>query len=246
MEKSTLPNADQNMTKLDRLQMLIYRASGRRVFDQAKAILDSGVTADEYAWRGLLGSIGIEESCQRCCTQDHAQENIFYAYYEMIRRKMENRPYDDIGIWPDAIGMRIDACYACAGVFPTLPEMEAGRWIIVDRIVFCAGKRALIVEDGPNVYLSNRADALAPRYKKALAPYIPGCIGAELTDLSFAENGVLIDRTHCTQPVLTLKFSSGTTLRFSTNFGEVPDEATVTYFEVVPTSGRESAYEEAF
>lgn len=226
--------------------MLIYRASGRRVFDQAKAILASGVTADEYAWRGLLGSIGIEESYQRCCTQDHAQENIFYAYYEMIQRKMENRPYADIGIWPDAIGMRIDACYACAGIFPLLPDMDDGRWIIQDRIVFCAGARALIVDGAPNIYLSSRADALAPRYKKTLVSYIPGCVGAELANISFAPNELRIDQTGYRRPVLTLTFSSGTKLRFSTNSGEVPDEATVTYFEIVDTGGKECVQHGAF
>ena len=223
---------EPNASVLDGIRKSVYRLYNRRVFDQAKQLLLPGVTADAADWQSLLEMIGTEESFQRCCERDHAHENILYALYELTFCASKGEPLAGLGIWPDAVGLNIDGCYACANLTPALIDMGNGKFLVQDRLVLTSGDRAVILEGAPNIYLNSCGAALRGQFRTDLSSLLPFCRDAAIAAITFQHQEFHEGTTLYRQPVICIAFDSGAALRFTTNFGEVPEEQTAMYFEI--------------
>jgi len=213
---------------------LIFSTYDRYIFDTAKLMIHAGAVGDDDHWKRLLESIATEESYQRCCDEDHACENIYYAMYELVNRAFKGKR-EDILVWHDCVGKVVDAVYADAKTVPALKLMGGGKYEMVGRILFQCGEHSVVLEGNPNVYGCERISECDMEHPMNLIEQLPFCVGATITDISFYHTEVedKAKRTSYRQPHIILTFDNGKRLHFTTNFGEVPKGETKEYFEVL-------------
>ena len=210
---------------------LLYDIYDKASFEQMREYLRAGARAEEL--KGLLESIGIEESYQRCCCGNHAQENLLYALYELVRRASEGKGFEKISYWQDAVGKRVRACYACAETLPAIREAENGRWTIENRLVLCLDENAVVVEGSPNLYLCADEEAFADMQRQDISEQLAAYVGQVIEEVRFRHRTVSGDDKQHVQGNIFLVFASGAALRISTDFGETPGKACI-YFEMLP------------
>lgn len=213
---------------------LVFSASDRYIFDTAKLMIRAGAAGDETSWNELLNTIGGEESYQRCCDHNHACENIYYAMYELVERASKGK-HEDILVWHDCVGKTVDAVCADAKSAPAIKPMWGKKYEMAGRIIFQCGEHSVVLEGNPNVYGCDRISGREMEHPVSLADRLPFCVGATITDISFCHTEVEDKKkriSYC-QPHIILTFNNSKHLHFTTNFGEVPERKTKTYFEVL-------------
>ena len=213
---------------------LVFSTYDRYIFDAAKLMIRAGATGDEEQRKALLETIGGEESYQRCCDQDHACENIYYAMYELVDRAFKGK-HEEILVWHDCVGKVVDAVYADAKTAPAIKPMRGRKCEMVGRIIFQCGEHSVVLEGNPNVYGCDRISEGEMEHPMSLADRLPFCVGAKIADISFYHTEVEDKKKRCSyrQPHIMLTFDTGKCLHFTTNFGEVPKGKTKEYFEVL-------------
>lgn len=216
------------------IRSLVFSTYDRYIFDTAKVLIRAGATGDEKRWDELLNSIGGEESYQRCCEEDHACENIYYAMYELVDRAFKGK-HEEILVWHDCVGKVVDAVYADAKVAPAIKSMGDGKYEMVGRIIFQCGEHSVVLERNPNVYGCERISEREIEHPMSPVNSLSSCVGATIADISFYHTEVedKEKRVSYRQPHIILTFDNGKRLHFTTNFGEVPEKETKTYFEIL-------------
>lgn len=212
---------------------LVFSTYDRYVFDTAMLLLKAGANGDESRWEGLLEAIGTEESYQRCCEKDNACENIYYAWYEIVRRASEGERFDDIGVWEDCIGLRIDGIIADANSSPVVSEPEDGTYFFRDQLMLLCGEKTVLIEGNPNIYLCGRPEEDELAHPVDLSQSLSFAVDAVIERIEFEHRECRKGTTSYRQPNIRIFFDNGRALRFSTNFGEVPKEETSNYFEII-------------
>ena len=208
---------------------LVHSTYNRHIFDAAKILLMSGAAGDEKRWKDILGSIGGEESYQRCCDGNHSIENVYYDFYELVDAARLNKPIDGIHVWPDAVGCTIDKVLACGNI---AGEPVGGKVAFDGAIVFRSGEKYIVISGTPNIcvfgetFLDGKNICETRRSLTSRA-------GHKIVDITFEHKEVTKDTASYRQPNIYLHFEDGIAVRFSTNFGEVEEDETTNYYEMV-------------
>ena len=190
-------------------------------FDLYRFMLQFDLADDPKAYEDTLESIGTEESYQRCCEHDHDLENLFYAIYEMVEAKMEDRDYKSIEPYYDAVGMTIDKI-VYFGEINTLTKKKDFTEYNADIGFVCDGK-LLVMRNGVNILFMNDRIAEYPQIDISTA-FAKDAIGGRIKSISFDHKDVIKGTTHYGQPIIIMELANGKKLKFTHNFGELPDK----------------------
>lgn len=165
--------------------------------------------------------------------------------YRMMKAKSEGKDFIQIEHCDVCIGLRIDHITLCANdermkkIFPVWSLRSRHRNCFVNTIVLdCQGKM-LCVDRYADVYV----DPHVPQYARQtmdITPRFKNCVGQTIVSIDFScrriQREVSFDgrsgATSYTQPIVLIKLSNGKAIRFSINFGEVPSENMVAWFQI--------------
>lgn len=212
---------------------LLYTTYDKYVFSTAKLLLEAGAAGTDEQWDSLLEAIGAEESYQRCCEGDHKCENIYYPLYEIVAHAWKGLPYSDIDLWDDFIGRKVASVLAYSADSKPVSQLERGKFEIPDKLLFLGKTRTLIIEANPNIYTRANPVPTIDMTKCIPVKELRAVVGAKVKSVSFKHEEVSFGSRICRQPNIYVSFDNGIRIRFSTNFGEVPEETSVAYFEIV-------------
>ncbi len=196
-------------------------------FELYRYMLQYDLADDPKEYEDILEGIGTEESYQRCCEHDHDLENLFYAIYEMLEAKMEKRDYKSIELYNDAVGMTIDKVVYFNGT-DTLSEKKDFTEYNAD-IGFVCGNKLLVMRDGVNILFMNDRIAESPQLDIS-SVFGKNVIGRKIKSISFEHKDVIKGTTHYGQPTIIITLANGKKLKFTHNFGELPDKQTQSRF----------------
>ncbi len=191
----------------------------RLTFDLFKFILQYDLTDDPKDYEEILEGVGTEESFQRCCEENHELENLFYSIYEIVEAKMEGRDYHSIELYYDAIGLTIDKVIYFDGEDTT--AKKANFFEYNADIGFVCGNKLLILKKGVNILFMN--DRFDDQPQIDFSSTLQACIGTRIENISFEHKTVIDGTTHYGQPTIIIELSNGKKMKFSHNFGELPD-----------------------
>ncbi|MBQ6431202.1 MAG: hypothetical protein IJJ99_04935 [Oscillospiraceae bacterium] len=214
------------------ISQLIFSTYDEGIFYAAKLLLEAGAKGTKEQWDRLLESIGTEESYQRCCDGNHRCKNIYYALYKIVDGARKSIPYSDIDLWTSILGKKINSVFVCSEESKPVQIQKGRRYEIPDSILFEAEDRTLIIEANPNIYTRANPVPALEMEKRVSVEGLRSVIGATVTRITFRHAEVKDGTTGYRQPNIYISFSNGISIRFSTNFGEVPKEDTATYFEI--------------
>ena len=200
---------------------------GRITFDLFRFMLQYDLADDSAAYENALEAIGGEESFQRCCMHDHDAENMFYAVYEMVEAKMKGLDYRSIVPYYDAIGMTIDKIVYFSET-NTLSKKADFTEYNADIGLVC-GDQVLVLCKGVNILFMNGRIAESPQIDIS-AEFGKDAICRKIKRISFDHRDVITGRTHYGQPTIVIELANGKKLKFTHNFGEVPDRKTQSRF----------------
>lgn len=189
-------------------------------FDLYRFMLQYDLTDDTEAYEGVLESIGVEESYQRCCEDDHDLENLFYAIYEMILAKQNGHDYTSIEPYYGAKGLLIDKVLYF-GETDTLVEKNDFTEYSAD-IGFVCGDKLLILRKSVNILFMNDRGLENPQIDIS-STFGNDVIGHRIHSISFDHKEIVVETTHYGQPTIILELTNGKLVKFSHNFGEMAD-----------------------
>lgn len=198
-------------------------------FDLYRFMLQFDLVDDPKAYEDALEGVGTEESYQRCCEHNHDLENLFYAIYEMVEAKMEGREYKSIEPYYGVVGMTIDKI-VYFNETNTMVEKQAFTEFNAD-IGFVCGDKLFVMRDSINILFMNDRIAECPQID--ISPVFgKNAIGRRVKSISFDHKDVIKGTTHYGQPTIIMELANGRKLKFTHNFGELPDKETQSRFWV--------------
>ncbi len=214
---------------LDVMNQFVFMPNSKFAFNLMRFFLSLNLGDDKSKYESLLETVGGEESYQRCCDHNHELENVFYSMYEIVQAKMENRHYEYIDLYYDAVGMKIDKL-----LYPGSKNIKAVGADPVkydEDICFVCGEKILVVRECVNIlFINNITDE---KYIEVPDIFGEEIIGSTITDVSFEHKEIVKGMTHYGQPIILLSLDNGVTLKFTHNFGEHTEEGSVSYFSVI-------------
>lgn len=227
----TLINCGWDIQKygLKVMHQFIYMSNQKLAFDLMKFFLEFNLGDDKSEFESLLEGIGTEESYQRCCENNHDLENLFYAMYEIVNAKMENRSYKNIELYYDAVGMKIDKLLYL-GKENIVPS-KAGATKYNDDICFVCGEKILVIRECVNILFIN--DIINEEYIEIPNLFGDNIIGSKIVNVSFEHKEIVDGTTHYGQPTIVVSLDSGKKLKFTHNFGEHNGDKVQSSFVVV-------------
>lgn len=196
-------------------------------FDLYRFMLQYDLTDDPKEYEDILEGIGTEESYQRCCENNHDLENLFFAIYEMVEAKMAKRNYKSIELYYDAIGMTIDKILYFNET-DTLSKKKDFTEYNAD-IGFVCDNKLLVMRDGVNILFMNDRIAESPQLDIS-SVFGNNVIGTKIKSISFEHKDVIKGTTYYGQPTIIITLANGKKLKFTHNFGELPDKQTQSRF----------------
>lgn len=218
---------------LNCISALVFSSYDKNIFLSVKLLLEAGADGGERKWDSLLKSIGAEESNQRCCEKDHKCENIYYALYEMVNSAHKKMPFDDINLWDSFIGQKVAAILSLNSDSEIIRPLRNGRYAIPHQLFLCSEDKTLIIEGNPNIYARANPIPTVDMGKCIPVDELNCALGSTVTGISFQHSEVSSGTANYRQPNIYIMFDNGIRIRFSTDFGEVPEENTSTYFEIM-------------
>lgn len=201
----------------------------KNVFDVFKFFMNLDLGNDEKAYEQLLEGIGTEESYQRCCENCHELENLFYTIYELVLAKKEGRNYKSIELYDNVIGLTIDKIF-CFDDTNSLVEKENFTEFNSD-LGFLCGDKLLVLCDGINILFMNDRIEEQPKIDISNA-FGKDVIGHKIKSVSFEHKELVKGTTHYGQPTIILELDCGKKMKFTHNFGELPDNQSQSRFWV--------------
>ncbi len=201
------------------MNQFVFSTYDHFTFELYKFMLQYDLTDNPKDYEGVLESVGTEESFQRCCEENHELENLFYSIYKIVEAKMEGRNYHSIELYYDAIGLTIDKVIYFDGKNTTVTKQDFIEYNA--DIGFICGDKLLILRNGVNVLFMN--DRFADQPQIDISAIFDTCIGTRIESISFEHKTLIDGTTHYGQPTIILELSNGKRIKFSHNFGELPD-----------------------
>lgn len=196
-------------------------------FDLYRFMLQYDLADDPKAYEETLEGVGGEESYQRCCEHDHDLENLFYAIYEMVEAKMEGRNYKSIEPYYGIVGLTIDKIIYFSDS-NTLVEKNEFTEYNAD-IGFVCGNKLFVVREGVNILFMN--DRINEQPKVDISSVFgKDAINRTIKSVSFGHKDIIKEKTHYGQPTIIMELTNGKKIKFSHNFGELPDKETQSRF----------------
>jgi hypothetical protein len=196
-------------------------------FDLYRFMLQYDLADDPKAYEETLEGIGGEESYQRCCEHDHDLENLFYAIYEMVEAKMEGRDYKSIEPYYGIVGLTIDKIIYFSDS-NTLDEKNEFTEYNAD-IGFVCGNKLFVVREGVNILFMN--DRINEQPKVDISSVFgKDAINRTIKSISFGHKDIIKEKTHYGQPTIIMELTNGKKIKFTHNFGELPDKETQSRF----------------
>lgn len=214
---------------LSTMSQFIFSTYDPFTFELYRFMLQYDLADDPKNYMEILEGIGIEESYQRCCEHNHELENLFYAIYEMVNAKTEERDYKSIEPFYGAIGMKIDKIVYFSET-NTMVDKQNFTEFHAD-IGFICGDKLLVMRDSINILFMNDRIAECPQIDISFA-FGMDTIGREIKSITFDHKYVIKGATHYGQPTIIMELANGKKLKFTHNFGELPDEETQPRFWV--------------
>lgn len=190
-------------------------------FDLYRHMLQFDIADDSKAYEDILEGVGTEESFQRCCENNHDLENLFYAIYEMIDAKKEGRDYTSIEPYYDAVGMTIDKIVYFNEAETMVKQNDYTEYYA--DIGFVCGDKLLVMCNSVNILFMNDRIAECPQIDIS-AIFGKDAIGRKIKAISFDHRDVVKGTTYYGQPTIIIELANGKKLKFSHNFGELPDK----------------------
>lgn len=196
-------------------------------FDLYRFMLQYDLADDPKAYEETLEGVGGEESYQRCCEHNHDLENLFYAIYEMVEAKMEGRDYKSIEPYYGIVGLTIDKIIYFSDS-NTLVEKNEFTEYNAD-IGFVCGNKLFVVREGVNILFMN--DRINEQPKVDISSVFgKDAINRTIKSVSFGHKDIIKEKTHYGQPTIIMKLTNGKKIKFTHNFGELPDKETQSRF----------------
>ncbi len=205
---------------LNCISSLVHTTHDVQMFYATKRILQSPLSEKREDYESALETIGAEESYQRCCEECHEQENLYYAMYEIVDAKMNNKPFDGIFPYHNALGKRIDRIVYFAGE-NDFKQTPRGIEFNNDLGFVCGGDM-LVVRSSINILLMNNRIIEEPQIDVS-GSFEEGIVGATVVDVSFEHQKITVGKADYGQPTIVIKLDSGKEIRFTHNFGELPN-----------------------
>lgn len=202
------------------MNQFVFSTYDRFTFELYKFMLQYDLTDNPKDYESALECVGTEESYQRCCEENHDLENMFYSIYEIIEAKMEGRNYHSIELYYDAIGLTIDKVIYFDGENTTVTKSDFIEYNA--DIGFVCGNKLLILRKGVNILFMN--DRFGDQPQIDISDIFNTCLGSHIEKISFEHKTVVDGTTHYGQPTIIIKLSNGKKMKFSHNFGELPDK----------------------
>ena len=212
---------------------LVHTTHDAQMFYAAKRLLRCPVSDNRADFEHALEGIGTEESYQRCCEECHEQENLYYAMYELVGAKKDNRPFEGIYPYYRAMGKKVDKIvyFADKTDFAETPRgVEFGG-----DFGFVCGEDGVVVRSSINILLMNDRVSEQPQIDVSTI-FGEGIVGATVVDILFEHCSKSRDRICYGQPTIIIKFDNAKELRFTHNFGELPDKESQARFLTVEAS----------
>ena len=196
-------------------------------FELYRFMLQYDLADDPKAYEETLEGVGGEESYQRCCEHDHDLENLFYAIYEMVEAKMEGRDYKSIEPYYGIVGLTIDKIIYFSDS-NTLVEKNEFTEYNAD-IGFVCGNKLFVVREGVNILFMN--DRINEQPKVDISSVFgKDAINRTIKSVSFGHKDIIKEKTHYGQPTIIMQLTNGKKIKFTHNFGELPDKETQSRF----------------
>lgn len=196
-------------------------------FDLYRFMLQYDLADDPKAYEETLEGVGGEESYQRCCEHDHDLENLFYAIYEMVEAKMEGRDYKSIEPYYGIVGLTIDKIIYFSDS-NTLVEKNEFTEYNAD-IGFVCDNKLFVVREGVNILFMN--DRINEQPKVDISSVFgKDAINRTIKSVSFGHKDIIKEKTHYGQPTIIIELTNGKKIKFTHNFGELPDKETQSRF----------------
>ena len=196
-------------------------------FELYRFMLQYDLADDPKAYEETLEGVGGEESYQRCCEHDHDLENLFYAIYEMVEAKMEGRDYKSIEPYYGIVGLTIDKIIYFSDS-NTLVEKNEFTEYNAD-IGFVCGNKLFVVREGVNILFMN--DRINEQPKVDISSVFgKDAINRTIKSVSFGHKDIIKEKTHYGQPTIIMELTNGKKIKFTHNFGELPDKETQSRF----------------
>ena len=199
----------------------------RLTFEMFKFMLGYDLTDNPENYKKALDVVGTEESYQRCCEENHDLENLFYAIYEMILAKMEGRDYNSIELYYDAIDMRIDKVIYLDKNNTTVKKQNFTEYNA--DIGFVCGHKLLVLREGVNILFMNDRINEQPQIDFS-ADFGRDIVGKKIKSISFEHKEIVRGKTGYGQPTIIMELTNGRKLKFTHNFGELPNKKSQSRF----------------
>lgn len=202
------------------LHQFLFSTYDHITFDLYKFMLQYDLTDNPKDYEEALEGIGSEESYQRCCEENHELENLFYSIYEMVDAKMEGRSYEGIELYYNAVGLTIDKILYfnetnSLGIKSDFTEFNAD-------IGFVCGDKLLVLKDGINILFMNDRLSETPQVNISNV-FGKDVIGRKINSIYFEHKTIVKGTTRYGQPTIIIELKNGKKLKFTHNFGELPD-----------------------
>ena len=196
-------------------------------FDLYRFMLRYDLAENPEDYDEALEGIATEESYQRCCEENHETENLFYALYELVEAKKDGRNFESIEPYYGAVGMKIDRILYFDESDTTV-QKEPFTEYNAD-IGFVCGDKVLILRKGVHILFMNDRLIETPQVDLS-ETFCADVIGQTIRSVSFDHKTVVKGTTHYGQPTINIELSNGKKLKFSHNFGELPDRESQSRF----------------
>lgn len=189
-------------------------------FDLYRFMLQFDLTDDVKEYEKALEAVACEEAYQRCCMHNHELENLFYAIYEMIETKMKGQDYKSIEPYYDVVGMTIDEIIYFNDEV-TLVEKQGVTEYNAD-IGFVCGNKLFVMCESVNILFMNNRIKEQPQVDISNT-FGKEIIGQKIQSISFEHKDLIKGTISYGQQIIILNLTNGKKIKFTHNFGELPD-----------------------
>ena len=211
------------------IRALVFSTGTKECFYAAKLILENGVNGTEGDFNDALETIGTEESYQRCCDHNTEKENLYYAMYELVDAVKQGKSIEGVEHFNSALGMTVDKI-VYFDKENTLRETDKGTEYTGD-IGFVNGDKVFLVTTYVNVLFNN--DVIKEsEYSQKDDLFGISIVGSKIQSIEFSYKTINKKKTEYNQPIVILNFDNGHSIKFTHNFGEIP-EGHIPRFEIL-------------
>lgn len=205
---------------LETMNQFLFSTYDPFTFELYRFMLQYDLTNNVQEYEKTLNRIGSEESYQRCCVHNTELENLFYAIYEMVEAKMKGGDYKSIEPYYGAEGLTIEKIVYFSETNTLVTKKDFTEYNA--DIGFVCGNKLLVLRDEVNILFMNDRILESPQID-ILDAFGKDVIGRKIASVSFENKMVTRKSTEYAQQTIIITLTNGKKLKFTHNFGELPD-----------------------